>query len=84
MNLKIAVLFGMAAILSSLIFIPQLSFAAETQVSIVPGAQNLGDKAFSPNPVNIAVGDKVTWTNTDTAVHTATSGDGNTGTKDNV
>ncbi|MEO9321838.1 MAG: hypothetical protein ABI361_14320, partial [Nitrososphaera sp.] len=51
-------------------------------VSIMPGAQNLGDKAFSPNPISVKVGDKVTWTNTDTAIHTVTSGDGTTGTAD--
>ena len=31
-------------------------------------------KAFSPNPVNVKVGDTVTWTNDDTQFHTVTSG----------
>jgi plastocyanin len=44
------------------------------KVSIVPGSSTLGDKAFSPNPVNVKVGDTVTWTNDDTQFHTVTSG----------
>ena len=31
----------------------------EAKVSIVPGASTLGEKGFSPNPVNIKVGDTV-------------------------
>lgn len=46
----------------------------EVKVSIVPGASTLGDKAFSPNPVNIKVGDTVTWVNDDTLFHTVVSG----------
>jgi plastocyanin len=46
-------------------------------VSIVPGATTLADKAFSPNPINVKVGDTVTWTDKDTtAPHTVTSGTG--------
>jgi plastocyanin len=47
----------------------------QVKVSIVPGASTLGDKAFSPNPVNIKVGDTVTWVNDDTQFHTVVSGD---------
>ena len=46
----------------------------EVKVSIVPGASTLADKAFSPNPVNIKVGDTITWVNDDTLFHTVTSG----------
>jgi plastocyanin len=46
----------------------------EVKVSIVPGAFTLADKAFSPNPVNIKVGDTITWVNDDTLFHTITSG----------
>ena len=46
----------------------------EVKVSIVPGASTLGDKAFSPNPVNIKVGDTVTWINDDSQFHTVVSG----------
>jgi plastocyanin/intracellular septation protein A len=50
--------------------------AGETKVFIVPGASTLGDKGFSPNPINVKVGDTVTWTNSDNMEHTVTSGTG--------
>jgi plastocyanin len=43
-------------------------------VSIVSGASTMADKAYSPNPVNVKVGDTVTWTNDDSQPHTVTSG----------
>jgi plastocyanin len=43
-------------------------------VSIVSGSSSLTDTAFSPNPVEVSVGDTVTWTNDDTQPHTVTSG----------
>jgi plastocyanin len=53
--------------------------AEAIKVSIVPGAAALGDKAYSPNPINISVGDTITWTNNDTSdapFHTVTAGSG--------
>jgi plastocyanin len=50
--------------------------AGGTKVLIVPGAATLGDKGFSPNPINVKVGDTVTWTNIDNMEHTVTSGTG--------
>ena len=44
------------------------------KVSIVPGGSTLADKAYSPNPVNVKVGQKVKWTNNDSVQHTITSG----------
>jgi plastocyanin len=47
------------------------------KVSIQPGAATLATKAFFPNPVNVKVGDTITWTNNDNsspAFHTVTSG----------
>ncbi len=44
------------------------------QVSIVPGASTLTDKAFSPNSIEVTVGQTVVWTNDDSAFHTVTSG----------
>src|SRR5919107_1684599 len=46
-----------------------------TTVSIVPGSSTLTDTAFSPNPVEVSVGDTVTWTNDDTQPHTVVSGE---------
>jgi plastocyanin len=34
----------------------------------------MGDKAYSPNPIDVKVGEGVTWTNDDSQIHTATSG----------
>jgi plastocyanin len=45
-----------------------------TNVSIVPGSSSLTDTAYQPNPVQVSVGDTVTWTNDDTQPHTVTSG----------
>lgn len=45
----------------------------ENAVSIVPGASAMDDKAFLPNPLNVHVGDKVVWKNTDVETHTVTS-----------
>ena len=50
--------------------------AAGIGVIIVPGAATLGDKGFSPNPINVKVGDTVTWINIDSMEHTVTSGTG--------
>jgi plastocyanin len=50
--------------------------AGGTKVLIVPGAGTLGDKGFSPNPINVKVRDTVTWTNSDNMEHTVTSGTG--------
>jgi plastocyanin len=35
---------------------------ATTGVSIVPGSSSLTDTAYQPNPVQVSVGDTVTWT----------------------
>jgi plastocyanin len=49
----------------------------ETKASIVQGASERADKAFSPNPINVKVGDTVTWTDDDSLQpHTVTSGTG--------
>jgi plastocyanin len=47
---------------------------ATTSVSIVSGASSLTDTAFDPNPVQVSVGDTITWTNDDIQPHTVTSG----------
>lgn len=45
-------------------------------VTIVPNATFIGDKSFEPNPINVRMGDIVTWINKDSETHTVTSGYG--------
>ena len=45
-----------------------------TSVSIVSGSSSLTNTAFQPNPIQVAVGTKVTWTNNDSQPHTVVSG----------
>ena len=54
--------------------ITSVSAQGGSNVSIVLGASTLVDKAYSPNPMNVKVGDTVTWTNDDSQAHTITSG----------
>jgi plastocyanin len=51
-----------------------LSQSNDHKVSIVPGSSFLADKAYSPNPVEVKAGQRVTWTNDDLVQHTVTSG----------
>jgi plastocyanin len=45
-------------------------------VSIVQGAASKTIDAYDPNQVQAKTGDTVTWTNNDSTLHTATSGQG--------
>jgi plastocyanin len=56
--------------------------AAGTPVSIVSGASVRTNTAYAPNPINVAVGGTVTWTNNDNTAHTSTADGGawNSGT----
>jgi plastocyanin len=47
---------------------------AGTSVSIVSGSSSLADTAYQPNPIQVSVGNTVTWTNDDSQPHTVTSG----------
>jgi plastocyanin len=44
-----------------------------SSVAIPGGASTLGADAYRPNPLNIATGTTVTWTNSDSVTHTSTS-----------
>jgi plastocyanin len=46
-----------------------------TSVSIVLGASTLTTDAFSPNPIQVSVGNTVTWTNNDAEPHTVNAGE---------
>ena len=52
------------------------SGGTSVSVTIPMGAATLGDRAYVPGQVDVAVGATVTWMNTDATVHTSTS-DGN-------
>ncbi|WP_415281736.1 plastocyanin/azurin family copper-binding protein [Candidatus Nitrososphaera sp. FF02] len=77
MNARIANAVGVTAILAAILLpvsalVP--AYAAEVAVSITPGSSTKTTDAYSPNPVEVNVGDTVVWTNDDSQPHTATSG----------
>ncbi len=79
MNRYTALVAGLIAIFASAMTLPiQSAFAASVDVDIVSGASTKTTDAYSPNPVEINVGDTVVWTNKDTQPHTATSGTAST------
>jgi len=47
--------------------------AGSTPITIPVGASTLGNRAFNPADLDVAVGTTVTWTNTDSTAHTTTS-----------
>ncbi|MDE1762677.1 MAG: PEFG-CTERM sorting domain-containing protein [Thaumarchaeota archaeon] len=74
-------LFGVLALVA-IIAIAQPAFATNVSVTISKGASGTNGKCdptscFNPQVVNANVGDTVTWTNADSAAHTATYYDGN-------
>src|SRR5574340_1713857 len=84
---QIGALFGVLALVA-IIAVAQPAYAASVPVTISSGAANTKGECsdtncFNPQDVNVNVGDTVTWTNSDTVGHTATSGkpaDNQTGT----
>ena len=50
--------------------------AGSVTVNIPAGAMNRGPQAFGVNPMTVAAGTVVTWTNTDSIAHTSTSDSG--------
>lgn len=80
MDSKIAVAVGLAAVLAAVLApISTLTpaFAAEVAADVTTGSSSKTNDAYAPNPINIHVGDTVTWTNKDSTAHTVTSGTGN-------
>ncbi len=78
MNSKIAFAVGLAAVLAAILASMSTrtpAFAAEVAVDITEGASTKTTNAYSPNPVEINVGDTVIWTNQDATAHSATSGE---------
>src|SRR5215218_61178 len=83
MNTKIAVAVRLAvflaaaaaAILVSTTTNTMPAYAAEKiAADITQGSSSKTIDAFSPNPINLHIGDNVTWTNRDSTPHTVTSG----------
>lgn len=52
---------------------PAPSPGPSSSVTIPSGAEVLGNRAYAPDDVTVAVGATVTWTNTDTVAHTSTA-----------
>ena len=80
MDSKIAVAVGLAAVLAAVLApISTLTpaFAAEVAADVTTGSSSKTNDAYAPNPINVNVGDTVTWTNKDSTAHTVTSGTGN-------
>jgi plastocyanin len=46
---------------------------ASSSVTIPARAEFLGDRAYTPDNLDVTVGTSVTWTNTDSTAHTSTS-----------
>jgi plastocyanin len=68
-------LFLIGVVLSSLSVLAQeVTPSLVKEVLIVKNAATLGDKAYSPNPVEVKVGGGARWSNDDSQIHTATSG----------
>jgi len=74
---SLVVLFAIA----SMVAIAPSAFAAHHEVTIenapgssAPGCEDTADGCFIPNPVTVDLGTIVTWSNTDSVPHTATSG----------
>jgi plastocyanin len=65
--------FAMISVISSGHF-SAFAQGSNVQVTIVPGGSTMTDKGYSPNPVQVKVGQTVVWTNKDTVQHTITSG----------
>jgi plastocyanin len=52
---------------------PTAAAAKTVPASIVMNAVSLGNKAYSPDPISINVGDTIVWSNQDSVAHTVTS-----------
>ena len=52
---------------------PSPGVTSSSSVSIPVGAQSLGNRAYVPDELDVAVGTTVTWMNTDSISHTSTS-----------
>jgi plastocyanin len=77
--------FGLIVLLMSLIIISAVDNVKATTVNVLfpqgastPGCEST-DSCFQPSSQSVSINDVVIWTNQDTAAHTVTSGNVNTG-----
>ena len=85
MSLRIALAGALLAVRSGAVVVSSPSAPSPTPsgnqnctpVSIVSGASTLTTTAFAPNPITVAAGGTVTWTNADNTAHTSTAANGN-------
>ena len=56
--------------------IQQPTASIPSNLTVVKIVANAGSNSFSPNPVEVKVGETVTWINDDSGRHTVTSKDG--------
>jgi plastocyanin len=74
-TIKIAVVLTVFSMLTvGLSMGPGFVYAQGASVTIQPNSATLGEKAYVPNPAEVKVGESITWTNTDSQIHTVTSG----------
>jgi len=63
--------------------VPPALSQSDREVSIPRGAQSLTQaKFYEPTDITVQPGTSITWSNHDTVIHTATSGDSDSGTPD--
>jgi plastocyanin len=63
--------------------VPPALSQSDREVSIPRGAQSLTQsKFYEPTDITVQPGTNITWSNHDTVIHTATSGDSDSGTPD--
>jgi plastocyanin len=63
--------------------VPPALSQSDREVSIPKGAQSLTQaKFYEPTDITVQPGTSITWSNHDTVIHTATSGDSDSGTPD--
>jgi plastocyanin len=63
--------------------VPRALSQSDREVSIPRGAQSLTQaKFYEPTDITVQPGTTITWSNHDTVIHTATSGDSDSGTPD--
>jgi plastocyanin len=55
---------------------PATATSIPSNSTVVRIVANAGSNSYNPNPVEVKVGETVTWINDDSVIHTATSTDG--------